>query len=95
MQVVGINPPPVGKRYTILFVVGLIGFATGVVIILLEALYRIMMTVISGLSQSESQETVFSYGCLAGCLFMLVSLVPIAIGLNRNKKPVEIVHVQE
>ena len=95
MQVVGINPPPVGKRYNILLIVGIIGFVAGVVIFVTSALAGIMMLQLSGLSQSEPDGDGFLLILSGGCLFMLCSLVTIAIGLNRNKKPVEIIHVQE
>mgnify|MGYP003339123729 len=95
VQVIGINPPPVGKRYTMLLIVGIIGFVAGVVIFVTTALGGIMFLPLSGLSQSEPDIDGFLLFLSGGCLLMLCSFVSIAIGLNRNKKPVEIVYVQE
>ena len=95
VQVVGIDPAPVGKRYTIHLIVGIIGFVTGVVIFVTSAFFGFFSQMASALSQSESDGNVFILWMYGGCLFMLCSLIPIAIGLNGNKKPVQIVQVQE
>ena len=95
VQVIGINPPPFGKRYTMLLIVGIIGFVAGVVIFVTTALAGIMFLPLSGLSQSEPDRDGFLLFLSGGCLLMLCSFVSITIGLNRNKKPVESIHVQE
>ena len=63
MQVIAVEPPPVGKQNVILLITGITAFIAGALLIIFDG------------ELTSAGPMAISGGCCAGCLIILVSMV--------------------